>query len=74
MKVYDASGKVVAKSDSAYGNDHIFRYQLPIGTYSVEYEISNGDTQGTKGRYRVKDIEISTAETASKTTLDGVRI
>lgn len=74
VKVYDASGKVVAKSDSAYGNDHIFRYQLPIGTYSVEYEISNGDTQGTKGRYRVKDIEISTAETASKTTLDGVKI
>lgn len=74
LKIKDLSGKIIAQDDGAYERNNIQRYQIPVGRYNVEYEIRNGDTGESKGFYRISDVEISVAQTTTRTTIDGKKI
>lgn len=75
LKIIDpATGKIVAQDTGAYERNFTQRYQVPVGTYNVEYEIRNGDTGESLGNYRISDVEITTAQTTTKSTIDGKKI
>ena len=74
LKIYDKSRNVVAQDDGAYEKNAVQRYQIPVGTYDIEYEIRNGDTGESLGNYRIADVEIKTAQTTSKSTIDGKKL
>lgn len=71
LTISDAAGNVVAKDDGAYEKNQIQRYQIPVGSYTVDYAIRDGDTGELISRRRIKDVEIKTSETTKKSSMDG---
>lgn len=74
LSIIDKDGNTVARDDGSYERNLIQRYQVPVGTYSIEYEIRDGDTGELKGRYRISDVQVNTAETVQKASFEGERI
>jgi len=74
LKILDKAGNVIAKDPGAYEKNQIQRYQIPVGTYNIEYEIRNGDTGAILGKYRISDVVITTGATTVKSTIDGKKI
>lgn len=71
LTITDAGGNVVAKDDGAYEKNQIQRYQIPVGVYTVEYSIRDGDTGELLSKRRIKDVKIETSETTKKSSMDG---
>ena len=71
VKVINAAGFTVKESEKAMERNLIQRFQLPVGTYSVEFTIQDGDTGEVKGEYVISNVEIETAKTTEKSSLDG---
>ena len=74
LKVLNGKGEVVADSGSAYQKNVVLTYVLPVGTYSVEYDVQDGDTAVTKGHYRISDVVINTDKKTETSSLDGKKI
>ena len=74
LKVLNGKGEVVADSGSAYQKNVVLTYVLPVGTYSVEYDVQDGDTAVTKGHYRISDVAINTDKKTETSSLDGKKI
>jgi len=74
VKVIDAKDNVVATYTSAYEKNCQIMRQVPIGTYTLTYEVRDGDTAELLGTYKITNVVVTTANTTSKSTLDGVKI
>ena len=74
LTITDAKGNVVAKDDGAYEKNQIQRYQIPVGVYTVDYSIRDGDTGELLSKRRIKDVKIETSETTKKSSMDGMII
>ena len=74
IKVLNTKGEVVADSGSAYQKNVVMTYTVPVGTYSVEYDVQDGDTAVTKGHYRISDVVINTDKKTETSSLDGKKI
>ncbi|MGN0191812.1 MAG: hypothetical protein ACI39U_09175, partial [Candidatus Cryptobacteroides sp.] len=72
FKIMDASGNVVAKGDTAYEKDSVQQYQLPVGTYNLEYDVLNGNTGKLIGHYKINDAVVTTSNTTGLSHLDAV--
>lgn len=73
LVIYDSEGHIAAKDDGSYEQNTVQRYQLPVGTYNLEYEIREGMGE-LLGKYRLSNVEVRTAETTVKATLEGEQI
>ncbi|MGN1210286.1 MAG: hypothetical protein ACI4TM_01255 [Candidatus Cryptobacteroides sp.] len=74
IKVLNTKGEVVADSGSAYQKNVLLTYTIPVGTYSVEYDVQDGDTAVTKGHYRISDVVINTDKKTETSSLDGKKV
>lgn len=66
--------RVVAEDKGAYEKNLIQRYQVPVGTYMIEYNIQDGEGGDPDARYRISDVTVNTAETTTKSSYEGKRI
>ena len=71
VKIINESGVTVKESEKAMERNLEQRFQLPVGTYSIEFKIQDGDTGEVKGEYVISNVVISTAKTTEKSSLDG---
>lgn len=74
VRIYDLDGKLVSGSPVPMEQNQLERFQIPVGTYNVEYQIQDGDTQEVLGDYIIREVEINTAETTKVSTLDGRKV
>lgn len=65
---------VVVENNKAYSRDSIARFQLPVGRYTAEYEIRNGDTGKLKWKKRISNIAIEPAATTECNSFEGTNI
>ncbi|MCQ2058228.1 MAG: hypothetical protein MJY71_00145 [Bacteroidaceae bacterium] len=72
--IYDLEGNLIAESPIPMEQNQLERFQIPVGTYNVEYQIQDGDTQEVLGEYVINDVEITTAQTTVVSTLNGKKI
>lgn len=68
------SGQIVVSDNSAYEKNIVQRYQVPTGTYDIEYVIRDGEGERIKGRYLISDVTVETAQTTSKASFEGKKI
>ena len=71
VAIADKSGKIVARYNGATEKNKTVIRQLPIGKYTIEYDIYNGETSEKIHSYRIENVEVKTAATTECTTLDA---
>ncbi|MGN0190036.1 MAG: hypothetical protein ACI39U_00115 [Candidatus Cryptobacteroides sp.] len=63
FRIIDVNEKVVASSGSAFEKNTEQNYQVPVGTYRIEYDIVDGDTGELQYHCRFRNVAVTTAKT-----------
>ncbi|MBO5596519.1 MAG: hypothetical protein J5917_07090 [Bacteroidales bacterium] len=56
--VYDSNGKAVDAPTYSRSKDQTAKFSLPVGTYSIQFDLVDGTTQQKYGSYVYRNIEV----------------
>ena len=64
---------VIDTKDAPYKKDAVLRYQLPVGTYSIRYDVLDGETGKpiVGSPFTVKNVEVTTGAIVRKSHLSN---
>ena len=73
IKVLDSKGKEIRTAQSAVRRDVAVNFQLPVGMYSVQFDVRTGDGDFIERRQR-DSVFVKTGETTSLYSLDNTTV
>ena len=78
VNVYDSNNKKVDVLTNSFSKDQVAKVSLPVGTYSIHFDLVDGNTQQTYASYVYNNVEVHQgADEASATvaisTIDAVK-
>lgn len=78
VTVYDKNNKVVDVLSNSFSKDQVAKVSLPVGEYSIKYDLMDGTTQRKYASYVYNNIAVhqggnETAATVEISTIDGVK-
>ena len=76
VTVYDSNGKQADVSTESFSKDQVVKFSLPVGTYSIHFDLIDGTTRQKYGSFVYKDIRVhqgadEKSATVSISTLDA---
>lgn len=67
VKVYDSKDVEKGSSDGSYKKEYLLRYQVPVGTYSITFDVENPDEDDPNkkliGKYKLSGINVTAGKT-----------
>lgn len=67
VKVYDSKNVERGSSDGSYKKEYLLRYQVPVGTYSITFDVENPDEDDPNkkliGKYKLSGINVTAGKT-----------
>lgn len=74
FKILDANNTaVVDTKEASYKKDAVLRYQLPVGTYTITYDVRDGETGKpiVGSPFTIKNVEVTTGATVKMSHLSN---
>ena len=67
VKVYDSKNVERGSSDGSYKKEYLLRYQVPVGTYYITFDVENPDEDDPNkkliGKYKLSGINVTAGKT-----------
>ena len=67
VKVYDSKDVEKGSSDGSYKKEYLLRYQVPVGTYYITFDVENPDEDDPNkkliGKYKLSGINVTAGKT-----------
>ena len=70
VNVYDSNNKKVDVLTNSFSKNQVAKVSLPVGTYSIHFDLVDGTTQRTYASYVYKDVEVKQGGDEASATVE----